>query len=118
MHYGHVHGMDLEGRDGGMYVTIEYVDMLQEECERRRSQSGATVPVILLRTPVVATAQIIDAFNSGNSSYLRSDDQARAVRLALFDFLMEHASQDARWAIIADDLRRHATKLLCIADRK
>lgn len=113
MEYGHLHGVLLENRDGGAFVTFAYGPQLRETCELERRGGGKVVPV-LLRTNVAATPAIVDAFNQGNASFLRADEQARTVRQAIFAFLQAAPATDGRWGIIADDLHRHATAILCI----
>jgi hypothetical protein len=114
MAYGHLHGVLLENRDGGAFVTFAYGAELRETCERERHNGGKPAAA-LLRTQVAATPLIVDAFNQGNASFLRADEQARTVRQALFAFLETAPATDERWGIIADDLHRHATGILCIA---
>ena len=104
----------LEKRDGGNFITLAYGPQLRETCEMERRDGSKTVQA-QLRTTIAATPIIVEAFNQGNASYLRGNEAARDVRQSLFAFLQAAPASDARWGIIADDLHRHASAILCIA---
>lgn len=114
MEYGHLHGVLLEDREGGTFLTLAYGTQLRELCEMER-RNGSHPVSTLLRTNIAATPAIVAAFNQGNSSFLRANAEARDARQALFTFMQAAASADPRWGIIADDLHRHASMSLCIA---
>ncbi len=113
MDYGHLHHVILEQRSNQTYITFIYATGLREGCEIRKIRGETVVGGAPVPTDVVGTPVVVAALNAGDARFLRSDDAAREIRLALFAFLQQHAPEDPRYAIIADDLRRHATNALC-----
>lgn len=112
--HGHLHHVTLEQRDDGAFLTLECGTDYREACEKQRfDKKVSTVPIHQIHTTVAATPAIVAAFNQGDATYLRADSAARTARLALFDFLVSHQSDDPYCEVIESDLRRHAAIPLC-----
>ena len=111
---GHLHHVSLEQRDGGSFITFEIGPDFREACEKLRFEHKAALPLHRIPTTVAATPAIVTAFNQGDASFLRADAAARAVRLALTEYLQAHQSDDPYCAMVSDDLRRHASSALCV----
>jgi hypothetical protein len=111
---GHVHQVMLEQRAGVDYLAIIYVAGLRDECERQRSTKQLPTPVSTrYATPIAGTTAIAQAFNQGDSAWLRADPVGRDARQSLLQFLHEHPAEDGRWALMMDDFRRFASLPLC-----
>ena len=112
MSEGHLHHMLLEQRGGIDYLTLQFAAGLRDGCGRRIPKEAAP-SYLRYPTPIAATADIVRAFNQGDSSWLRNDPTAREARQNLLQFMGEQSPSDGRWALMADDLRRYAALPLC-----